>query len=187
MTTPIPPTGGTDGGQGARRPIASYGSYEEAQRAVDFLSDRHFPVEQVAIVGHDLEWVEQVTGRLTTARAALQGALQGAFIGLLFGLLFGLFFTSPRPYLALLLYGLVVGAIFGAVFGAIGHAAMGGERDFSAVGAMRANRYEILADHEVADEAARLLAELPAGGAAAGGSSAAASAPGSAASPLRSL
>jgi hypothetical protein len=69
--------------------VATYGSYAEAERAVDFLSDREFPVERVAIVGTGLKTVEQVAGRLTTARAALAGAAQGAMIGLLFGLLLG--------------------------------------------------------------------------------------------------
>ena len=43
--------------------VASYESYPEAQRAVDYLSDRRFPVERVAIVADDLRFVEQVTGR----------------------------------------------------------------------------------------------------------------------------
>jgi hypothetical protein len=34
-----------------RRVVASYSSYRDAERAVDFLSDRRFPVQRVAIVG----------------------------------------------------------------------------------------------------------------------------------------
>lgn len=151
---------GAGAGQGARHPVAAYGSYEEAQRAVDFLSDRGFPVDQVAIVGRDLEYVEQVTGRLTTARAALMGALQGALLGIFLALILGLFFTVSGAYFALLLYGLIVGAIIGALLGAVTHAATGGRRDFSSVGAMRANRYELLVDQDAAEEASRLLGEL---------------------------
>lgn len=55
----------------ADNPVASYASYEEAQRAVDRLSDRGFPVENADIVGSDLRLVEHITGRLTTGRAAL--------------------------------------------------------------------------------------------------------------------
>ena len=66
----------------ARRTIATYSSYEEAERAVDSLSDQKFPVERVAIVGTGLRSVEQVVGRATTGRAALTGAGQGALIGL---------------------------------------------------------------------------------------------------------
>lgn len=146
----------------ARRPVGSYDSYLEAQRAVDFLSDRSFPVERVAIVGHDLELFEQVTGRLTTARAAGAGARQGALLGLVFGALLGLFVTVSGAYLGLLVYGLVVGALFGALLGAVTHAATRGRRDFGTVGGMRANRYEVMVDHDVADEAVRLLGELSA-------------------------
>src|SRR5690349_2901550 len=64
-----------------RRAIATFRSYEAAERAVDYLSDHGFPVERSAIVGRDLEYVEQVTGRLTYGRAALNGAV----IGWLFG------------------------------------------------------------------------------------------------------
>ena len=36
-----------------------------AQKAVDYLSDQQFPVQQVTIVGVDLMQVERVTSRLT--------------------------------------------------------------------------------------------------------------------------
>ena len=66
-----------------RRTIATFSSYRDAEAAVDFLSDRRFPVERVAIVGQDLRTVEQVTGRVGYGRAALGGAAQGALLGLL--------------------------------------------------------------------------------------------------------
>ena len=75
-------------GAPTRRLVASYDSYEDAQRAVDTLSDRGFPVDRVTIVGSDLHLVEQVTGRLTVLRAALAGAATGAWIGVLIGLVF---------------------------------------------------------------------------------------------------
>src|SRR5690349_5374796 len=71
--------------QRARRTIATTPDYAEAERIVDQLSDRGFPVERVAIVGHDLQVVEQVVGRMTWGRAALNGALSGAFPGVLVG------------------------------------------------------------------------------------------------------
>ena len=66
---PAPPPG---------HPIATYRTYLEAQRAVDYLSDEKFPVQHVSIVGTDLKMVERVTGRLTYGRVALAGALSGA-------------------------------------------------------------------------------------------------------------
>ncbi len=145
-----------------RTTVAAYGSYQEAERAVDFLSDREFPVERAAIVGTGLKTVEEIAGRLTTGRAALLGAGQGAMIGLLFGLLFGIFFTGP-DFLGVVLYGLVAGVLFGAIFGAIGQAAQGGRRDFASVRSMQAERYELQVDDEVSARAKQLLAELPPG------------------------
>jgi uncharacterized membrane protein len=139
--------------------VATYGSYEEAERAVDFLSDKGFPVERVAIVGAGLRTVERVTGRVTTGRAALEGAGQGAMIGLLFGLLFGLFFDGPA-FFGVVLYGLVAGAVFGAVLGALYQAAQGGRRDFGSVSGLEAASYGVQVEHEVADRAKDLLGEL---------------------------
>jgi hypothetical protein len=145
----------------ARTTVATYGSYREAERAVDYLSDKGFPVERAAIVGTGLKTVEQIAGRLTTGRAALLGAGQGAMVGLLFGLLFGLFFEGPA-FFGVLLYGLVAGLVFGAIFGAITQAAQGGRRDFASVQRMQAERYELQVDHEVSAQAKQLLAEIPA-------------------------
>ena len=74
---PTPPTGW---------PIGSYGTYEEAQRAVDHLAGSDFPVREVTIVGVDLMLVERVTGKLTWGKVLAGGAASGAWIGLLIGL-----------------------------------------------------------------------------------------------------
>ena len=142
---------------GGDQVIASYRDYADAQRAVDSLSDQNFPVESLRIVGSDLQLVEQVTGRLTTGRAALAGAGSGALLGLLFGLLVGLFTPGP-VWLGLLLGGLVFGAAWGASLGFLVHWASGGRRDFSSASSLSARRYEIVADHRYAAEARRLLA-----------------------------
>jgi hypothetical protein len=115
------------GARHPRRVVASYESYPEAQRAVDYLSDRRFPVERVAIVAEDLRFVEQVTGRMGYGQAALQGAGLGALIGLIFGFFLGLFsFFNPLVsaiYLAIIW--LIYGAIIGLIVGLIGHALSG--------------------------------------------------------------
>ena len=145
-------------GPGGRHPrrvvIASYDSYPEAQRVVDYLSDERFPVERVAIVAEDLRLIEQVTGRIGYGQAALQGAGLGAVLGFIIGLFVGLF----SPYIAIL-YG-IYGAIIGLIVGLVGHALLGGQRDFSSVGGIQAGRYNVMADEEVADEASRLLVRL---------------------------
>jgi hypothetical protein len=146
----------------ARRTVASVTSYQEAERAVDWLSDHSFPVERVAIVGTGLRYVEQVAGRLTTRGAAGAGTARGAMLGLFWGLLFGLFFTvDSGGFLGVLVYSLVVGTLFGGIFGAIAHRATRGRRDFVSVSQTRADRYEVQADEDVALDAERLLAQRP--------------------------
>jgi hypothetical protein len=61
--------------------------------------------------------------------------------------------------LLLAFYGLLFGALIGAAFGLVSHALSGGRRDFSSVGAMRAESYDVVADDEVAESAARRLSE----------------------------
>jgi uncharacterized membrane protein len=145
-----------------RRVVASFDRYEEAERAVDVLSDRKFPVERTAIVARDLDYVEQVTGRITYWRAMGLGALNGAVIGLLIGWLFGLFnwFDPVVSAFWLALDGLWFGALVGAAMGLIAHALTGGRRDFAAVGGFRAQHYDVVVDEPFADEAERMLADL---------------------------
>ncbi len=144
----------------ARRTVASYSSYADAERAVDRLADHDFPVERVAIIGQDLQTVEQVTGKLDYPSAAWRGAVSGAVPGALLGWIFGLFdWADPLVSAFLLaLYGLLLGAVIGAVIGITAYALQRGRRDFSSVTSMRPRRYEVVVDDEVADQAARLLA-----------------------------
>src|ERR1700734_3439300 len=152
--------------------VASYSSYQEAQAAVDRLSDQGFPVENLDIVGSGLRLVERVTGWLTTARATAAGAASGAWFGLFIGLLVGLFTTGPT-WLGLILGGLLIGAAWGAVFGFVGHAATGGRRDFASKRTLTATRYDIVARGGHADEARNVLnaaaPQAPAGTSAAAG------------------
>jgi hypothetical protein len=136
--------------------VASFTSYEEAQAAVDKLSDLQFPVENLDIIGSDLRTVEHITGRLTSGRATTAGAASGAWFGLFFGLLVGLFSTGPT-WVGLILGGVFIGALWGAIFGYIGHSAMGGRRDFSSQRSLLATRYDVVARGGFADDARRLL------------------------------
>ncbi|SFK53522.1 general stress protein [Geodermatophilus ruber] len=158
-TTPWSPGSPGHPTRSARRAIASFTRYEDAERAVDRLADMDFPVERVAIIGQDLQTIEQVTGKLNYPRAAWRGALSGAIPGALIGWIFGLFnWTDPLiSSLLLALYGLVFGAVLGAIIGVIIYALQGGRRDFESVTVMRPQRYEIVVDDEVAEQAARLL------------------------------
>jgi hypothetical protein len=139
--------------------VASYPTYADAERAVDYLSDQRFPVQRTAIVGRGLSSFERITGRLTIWRAAAQSAAYGAVLGALFGWLFGVFdWVNPLiSGLLLALYGAIFGAVAGGLLGLLGHALTGGRRDFSSVAGMRAESYDVLVDAEVAPQAIQLL------------------------------
>ena len=124
ITTPITDIASSPSGG---ETVSSYETYEEAERAVDYLSDNGFPVENAQIVGSNLRLLEQVTGRVTTGRATLAGAGSGAWFGLFIGLLVGLFTTGPT-WAGLVLGGLIIGAVWGAIFGFFAHYAMQGRR-----------------------------------------------------------
>jgi hypothetical protein len=147
------------------RTVATFHSYEDAERAVDRLSDHGFPVERATIVGRGLRYVERVTGRLTYGKAALTGALTGALAGALIAWLFFVFdWFSPIVASGwLVVDGLWFGAIVGALFGVLAHALTGGRRDFTSISRMEADEYDVQVDDALADEAARLLAGTDAG------------------------
>jgi hypothetical protein len=163
MTSQTP--GDTGPPRNAAVTVASYDSYPAAERAVDHLADQKFPVDHVSIVGRDLKLVEQVVGRVTLGRALLDGALSGALAGVLIGWLFTVF-DWANPVVArgwLIVDGLWFGAVVGALFGLMSYLLTRGRRDFASVGGLQADHYDVVADAEVADEAERLLAGLPAG------------------------
>jgi hypothetical protein len=138
--------------------IAVYDSYADAQRAVDYLADQQFPVQQLAIVGTDLKQIERVTGRLTWGKVLLGGLAGGAWIGLLIGLLFALF--TPESTVRILIFSVIWAAIFGAALAAMGYAFSGGRRDFTSMSATIASKYEIFCHHQQAARARQLLAQL---------------------------
>src|SRR3979490_1781838 len=102
----------------ARQVIAIFDNYAVAELTVDYLSDQRLEVNRVAIVGRELEDVEQVLGRLNYGGAALRGAGSGALVGALIGWIFGLF-NWIEPLMSVMVlagFGLIFGAIVGALF-----------------------------------------------------------------------
>lgn len=146
---PTPPTGW---------PIGSYDTYEQAQRAVDYLADNDFPVQDVTIVGVEPMLVERVDARLTWRKVLTTGAAGGAWFGLFVGLLLS-FFTTAAGILPLLL-GLVVGVGFGLVSAAVSYRATKGQRDFTSHSQLVARRYDVLCQPRNAELARQLIAEL---------------------------
>ncbi|WP_246064075.1 general stress protein [Blastococcus colisei] len=146
------PTGGVQ--------VGSYDSYEQAQAAVDHLSDQKFAVENVTIIGSDLRMIEKVTGRLTLGRAVAAGAAAGAWWGLFVGLLLGIFSPDGSSWIGSVLAGLLIGLVFGAIFGGIGYAATQGRRDFTSTSKIVASRYDVMCQPAHAEEARAHLARF---------------------------
>ncbi|CAA9384622.1 MAG: Putative transmembrane protein [uncultured Nocardioides sp.] len=158
MDTPARRTAGLD--LDFPQSLAVYDTYEEAQRAVDHLSDKDFPVENLMIVGTDLKRVERVTGRLSWGRVALAGAVTGLWFGVFVGLIFALW-VEEGGVLGILLSTALFGALFGVVWALIGYGATRGRRDFSSVTAVVATRYEVLVEHKHREAARAILAATP--------------------------
>ena len=140
--------------------VGSYDSYEQAQAAVDYLSDEKFAVENVTIIGTDLRMIEKVTGRLTRGRAIGAGAAGGAWWGLFVGLLLGIFSEDGGNWLASVLSGLLIGLVFGALFGGMGYAATQGRRDFTSTSRITASRYDVMCEPSRAEDARAILARF---------------------------
>src|SRR5690625_3797127 len=146
-----------------RTVIASYNSSPEAQQAVDFLADREFDVRAISIVAEGLSFVEQVTGKMSWGRAALSGLGSGALIGAFIGFIFGIFnfFAPLTSAFSLALSGALFGAIFGLVIGLISYGVTGGRRDFTSTSSINADRFDVTANPDVAEQARQVLRQMP--------------------------
>jgi hypothetical protein len=139
--------------------VASYGTYLDAQRAVDHLADNEFPVQAVTIVGTDLRMVERVTGRLTYSRIALAGLASGAWFGLFVGLLLSIFSGEEQAVLPIF-PAMAIGAAFGILFSVISYSLTGGRRDFTSTSQIVAGSYALLCAAEHAGRARSMLMQL---------------------------
>ena len=123
--------------------LGVHDSYEEAQKAVDYLSDHEFPVQDLLIVGTDLKQLERVTGRLTQGRVIGAGALSGMWLGLFVGTILAVF--DPTGFnLVSVLATVVFGAVFGSIWATVGYRLTQGHRDFTSVSQVVAAKYEVL-------------------------------------------
>jgi hypothetical protein len=142
--------------------VGLYNTYDDAQRAVDYLSDEKFEVQNLAIVGTELKSVERVLGRRTWSTVVAQGVQSGLSTGLLVALVL-LIFSPPggRSFLALFLVALGIGIVLGVGFAALGYALSRGRRDFTSVTQTVATKYEVLCEHKLAAQAREMLLKLP--------------------------
>lgn len=147
---PTPPSGW---------PVGSYATYAEAQRAVDYLADNQFTVQDVTIVGVDLMLVERVLTRLTWGKVIMRGAASGAWFGLFVGVLLSLF-SNQDSMVGPIIVGLVTGVLFGVVFAVAQYASTRGRRDFASASQLVAKQYDVLCKPDTAEAARDMLAKL---------------------------
>lgn len=138
--------------------IGRYTTYADAQKAVDYLADQQFEVAKISIIGNDLKSVEQVTGRLSYPKVALQGALNGVVFGAFFGLLMSL--LGGMDLAQALLLPIIMGGAFWMLLATITYAMQRGKRDFTSTNRIVAGSYEVIAAPEVAGEARNVLGGL---------------------------
>ncbi len=154
-TVPTPPTGFA---------VAAYPTYLQAQRAVEHLAKSDFSIQDVTIVGSDLQMVERVTGKLTAGKVVGAAAASGAWMGLFVGMLMSFFSPIQGGVFLLILVSIAVGALFGAVMGWLGYSMTKGRRDFTSSSQVVARRYDLLCEPRTAEAARGLLAKLELGG-----------------------
>ena len=140
--------------------VGIYRTYADAQKAVDYLADQKFAVQNLAIVGTDLKLVERVLGRKNWGTVLAQGVQSGVSTGLLVGLVM-LIFARPESILALLIVALGIGIAIGVTFAVAAYAMTRGRRDFTSVTQTVATKYEVLCEHKVAAEAREKLMQMP--------------------------
>ena len=135
--------------------LASLGTYAEAEKLVDTLSDKGFPVEHARILGTGLHSVEYVTGRLTPWIALQPGAASGAWFGLFVGLLLSLF-SDGTNWFAVVVGAGIIGSLWESIFGSSAQRLTHGRRDFNSIQRLEADQYAVFVDAGLIDSATRL-------------------------------
>lgn len=132
-----PPAGREEIGQ----TVASFPTYEAAQKAVSALIAGEIPARDIAIVGQGLRSIERVTGRLGYATAARSGAINGLLLGLFFSAIFVL--GSPSVPIQAFVGVLFVGIAIGMLMSILTYSFVRRRRDFASVMQVVADHYEV--------------------------------------------
>ncbi len=154
--------------------VASFPTYEGAQKAVSALIAGEVPARDIAIVGQGLRSIERVTGRLGYATAARSGAVNGLLIGLFFSAI--LVLGSPSVPIQAFVGVLFVGVAVGMLLSIITYSFIRRRRDFASVMQVLADHYEVTVGGDSLAKARQVLGVV-------GGAPASAPAPVSAALP----
>lgn len=121
--------------------VASFPSYEAAQKAVSALIAAEVPAREISIVGQGLRSIERVTGRLGYATAARSGAINGLLLGMLFAAIFVL--GTPDAPIQMFIGVLLIGIALGMLLSLITYSFVRRRRDFASVMQVLADHYEV--------------------------------------------
>lgn len=121
--------------------VASFPTYEAAQKAVSSLIAGDVPAKEIAIVGQGLRSIEKVTGRLGYATAARQGAINGVLLGLLFSAF--IVIGTPSVPIQAFVGVIFVGIAIGMLLSIITYSLIRRRRDFASVMQVVADHYEV--------------------------------------------
>jgi hypothetical protein len=121
--------------------VASFPTYEAAQKAVSTLIAGEIPARDIVIVGHGLRSIERVTGRLGYAAAARSGAINGVLLGLLFSAI--LVIGTPSVPIQAFVGVLFVGIAIGMLLSIVTYSFVRRRRDYASVMQVAADHYEV--------------------------------------------
>lgn len=121
--------------------VASFPTYEAAQKAVSSLIAADIPARDIAIVGLGLRSIERITGRLGYASAARSGAVNGLLLGLLFSAI--LVIGSPSVPIQAFVGVLFVGIAIGMLLSIVAYSFVRRRRDYASVMQVVADHYEV--------------------------------------------
>ena len=129
------------GGEEVGQTVASFPTYEAAQKSVSSLIAADVPARDIAIVGQGLRSVERVIGRLGYASAARSGAINGMLLGLLFSAI--LVIGSPTVPIQAFVGVLFVGIAIGMLLSIVTYSFVRRRRDYASVMQVVADHYEV--------------------------------------------
>ncbi|WP_239066411.1 general stress protein [Microbacterium hibisci] len=132
---------GPQGSEAVGQTVASFPTYEAAQKAVSSLIAADIPARDIAIVGQGLRSIERITGRLGYAAAARSGAVNGLLLGLLFSAI--LVIGSPSVPIQAFVGVLFVGIAIGMLMSIVAYSFVRRRRDYASVMQVVADHYEI--------------------------------------------
>jgi hypothetical protein len=121
--------------------VASFPTYEAAQKSVSSLIAADIPARDIAIVGQGLRSIERITGRLGYAAAARSGAVNGLLLGLLFSAI--LVIGSPSVPIQAFVGVLFVGIAIGMLLSIVTYSFVRRRRDYASVMQVLADHYEV--------------------------------------------